>query len=170
MLFANHGSELKFKQKYISANACSVCTAWRRTEIEIYHLSHNNCAPKIHESFWAAPRGCGKRKFHHMMILVAMNIRIFCFRHSYASNLAAFFILFLGIFRNGLLVIVNKKWENSLLHRRDLCFRRLGMYIAPYKQEAPHNSLTVDSVMSQLGPSHGRYICLKHRVAIFRPK
>ena len=52
----------------------------------------------------------------------------------------------------------------------DLCFRRLGMYIAPYKQEAPHNSLTVDRVMSQLGPSHGRYICLKHRVTIFRPK
>ena len=44
-----------------------------------------------------------------MMILVAMNIRIFCFRHSYASNLAAFLILFLGIFRNGLLVIVDKK-------------------------------------------------------------
>ena len=82
------------------------------------------------------------------MIRVAMNNRIYRFRHRSGRNLAAFLILFLGIFRIGLLVIVDKKWESSQLHRRDLCFRRLGMYTAPYKQSAPSNRLTVHRAMS----------------------
>ena len=41
---------------------------------------------------------------------------------------------------------------------------------APYKQSAPNNSLTVNSVMSLPGPSHCRCFCLKQRVAILRPK
>ena len=44
------------------------------------------------------------------------------------------------------------------------------MYTAPDKQSALNNSLSVDSVMSLLGPSHDRCICLKHRVAILKPK
>ena len=44
------------------------------------------------------------------------------------------------------------------------------MYNAPYKQSAPNNRLTIDHEMSRPGPSHGRYICLQHRVAILRAK
>ena len=33
-----------------------------------------------------------------------------------------------------------------------------------------NNHLALASVMSLLGPSHCRYICLKHRVAILRPQ
>ena len=52
----------------------------------------------------------------------------------------------------------------------DLCFRRLGMYTAPNKQAAPNNGLTVNCAMTLQGPSHCRYICLKHRVAILGPQ
>ena len=50
-----------------------------------------------------------ERKRRHVMICIAMNNRIYRFRHRYGRNLAAFLILFLGIFRIGLLVIVDKK-------------------------------------------------------------
>ena len=43
------------------------------------------------------------------MIRVAMNNRIYSFRHRYGSNIAAFLIFFLGIFRISLLIIVDKK-------------------------------------------------------------
>ena len=43
------------------------------------------------------------------MIRVAMNNRTYRFCHSYDRNIAAFLILFLGIFTIGLLVIVDKK-------------------------------------------------------------
>ena len=38
------------------------------------------------------------------------------------------------------------------------------MYIVPYKQSNPNRCLTVDGVMSLLGPSHSRLFCLKHKV------
>ena len=93
-----------------------------------------------------------ERKRRHVMIRVAMNNRIYHFPHRYGSNLAAFLICFLCIFRISLLVIVNRKWENSQLHRQYLCFRRLRMYTAPYKQSAPNNSLTVHCAMSRQKP------------------
>ena len=86
------------------------------------------------------------------MIRVAMNNKIYRFCHRCDRNIAAFLILYLGIFRIYLLrlVIVGKKRENSQLHRRDLCFRRLGLYTAPYKQSAP--SLTIHCAMSRPEP------------------
>ena len=50
-----------------------------------------------------------ERKRHHVMIRVAMNNRTYRFRHRYDRIIAAFLILFLGIFRICLLVIVDKK-------------------------------------------------------------
>ena len=96
----------------------------------------------------------------------------------FSTFLKWFLILFLGVFRIGLLVVVNRKWENFLLRWLDLCCRRHGMYSAPYKQSAPNNSLTVNRANSQPGPTHSRWIWLisdsqawiKHRVAIYRPK
>ena len=126
----------------IQRSQCSNST----TEDQEWNSSH--FAPQLCskiQSFRVAPWGWeNSSEIHHdcVMISMVMKQRIYHLHQLLviegAAIFNAFLILVFSVFSGGLLVVVNKQWENSLWHRQDLCFRSLGMYSATYKQLVPN--------------------------------
>ena len=107
MRFANHGSELECKQN-IFQPTLAVSAQHKRLRLKFITFRTTIVLQKYMNPFEQPPED-EERKRHHVMIRVAMNNRIYRCRHRYDRNIAAFLILFLGIFRIGLLLIVDKK-------------------------------------------------------------
>ena len=108
MRFANHGRELKCNQNIFQPTLAVSAQHNERLRLKFITFRTTTVLQKYMTPFEQL-REDEERKRHHVMIRVAMNNRIYRFRHRYSSNLAAFLILFLGIFRIGWLVIVDKK-------------------------------------------------------------
>ena len=108
MRFANHGRELKCKQNIFQPTLAVSAQHNERLRLKFITFCTTIVLQKYMNPF-EQPSEEEERKRHHMMIRVAMNDRIYRFRHRYCRNLAAFLILLFGIFRIGLLVIVGKK-------------------------------------------------------------
>ena len=108
MRFANHGRELKCNQNIFQPTLAVSALHNERLRLKFITFRTTIVLQKYMTPFEQL-REDEERKRHHVMIRVAMNNRIYRFRHRYGSNLAAFLILFLGIFRIGWLVIVDKK-------------------------------------------------------------
>ena len=108
MRFANHGRELKCNQNIFQPTLAVSAQYNERLRLKFITFRATIVLQKYMNPFEQPPED-EERKRHHVMIRVAMNNRIYRLRHRYGSNLAAFLILFLGIFRIGWLVIVDKK-------------------------------------------------------------
>ena len=108
MLFANHRSELKCEQNIFQPTLAVSAQHNQKLRLKFITFRTTIVLQKYMNPF-EQPREDEERKRHHVMIRVAMNNRIYRFRHRSGRNLAAFLILFLGIFRIGLLVIVDKR-------------------------------------------------------------
>ena len=108
MRFANHGSELKFKQNIFQSTLAVSAQHNERLRSKFITFRTTIVLQKYMNPFEQPPED-EERKRHHVMIPVAMNNRIYLIHLRFGRNIAAFLILFLGIFRIGLQVIVEKK-------------------------------------------------------------
>ena len=108
MRFANHGSELKCNQNIFQPTLAVSAQHNERLRLKFITFRTTIVLQKYMNPFEQPPED-EERKRHHVMIRAAINNRTYRFRHRYDRNIAAFLILFLGIFRIGLLVIVHKK-------------------------------------------------------------
>ena len=103
MRFANHGSELKCKQYIFQPTLAVFAQHNERLRLKFIIFRTTILLQKYMNPFEQPQEEDEERKRHHGMIRVATNNRTYHFRHRYDSNIAAFLIIFLGIFRIGLL-------------------------------------------------------------------
>ena len=93
MRFANHGRELKCNQNIFQPTLAVSAQHNERLRLKFITFRTTIVLQKYMTPFEQL-REDEERKRHHVMIRVAMNNRIYRFRHRYGSNLAAFLILF----------------------------------------------------------------------------